>query len=130
MNQCIETIQNYALRSIGIGERMLPRSDFTLCEQVVLIGSGLIWNVYFATLALFFGFFLAKALALAQLRWQEAQQEYARLMAKASRDAFSRFESRLASHEEPGQQISSARALFDLWVDFRKRIGGMKNVPA
>ena len=58
-----------------------------------------------------------QALALAQLRWQEAQQEYARLMAKASRDAFSRFESRLASHEEPGQQISSARALFDLWVD-------------
>lgn len=58
-----------------------------------------------------------QALALAQLRWQEAQQEYARLLAKASRDAFSRFESRLASHEEPGQQISSARALFDLWVD-------------
>ena len=58
-----------------------------------------------------------QALALAQLRWQEAQQEYARLMAKASRDAFSRFESRLASHEEPGRQISSVRALFDLWVD-------------
>lgn len=58
-----------------------------------------------------------QALALAQLRWQEAQQDYARLMAKASSDAFSRFESKLASHEEPGQQISSVRALFDLWVD-------------
>jgi hypothetical protein len=30
---CAETIQAYALR-IGIGERLLPRSDFTLCEQV------------------------------------------------------------------------------------------------
>ena len=66
MNQCLETIQNYALRSIGLGERMLPRSDFTLCEQVVLIGSGLIWNIYFAALALIFGFFLANALALAK----------------------------------------------------------------
>lgn len=66
MTQCLETIQNYALRSIGLGERMLPRSDFTLCEQVVLIGSGLIWNIYFATLALIFGFFLANALALAK----------------------------------------------------------------
>ncbi len=58
-----------------------------------------------------------QALALAQLRWQEAQQAYGMLMAKASRDAFSRFESKLASHEEPGRQISSVRALFDLWVD-------------
>lgn len=58
-----------------------------------------------------------QALALAQLRWQEAQQDYGRLMAKASRDAFSRFESKLASHEEPGRQISSVRALFDLWVE-------------
>lgn len=58
-----------------------------------------------------------QALALAQLRWQEAQQAYGMLMAKASRDAFSRFESKLASHEEPGRQISSVRALFDLWVE-------------
>ncbi|WP_171033492.1 poly(R)-hydroxyalkanoic acid synthase subunit PhaE [Thermomonas fusca] len=58
-----------------------------------------------------------QALALAQLRWQEAQQDYGMLMAKASRDAFSRFESKLANHEEPGQQINSVRALFDLWVE-------------
>jgi ABC-type amino acid transport system permease subunit len=44
---CWETFQDYALRSLGIGERLLPRGDFTLCEQVVLIGSGMIWNVYF-----------------------------------------------------------------------------------
>lgn len=61
---CAETITNYAFRSLGFGERLLPRSDFTLCDQVVLIGSGLIWNVYFAVFALLFGFFLATALAV------------------------------------------------------------------
>ena len=61
---CAEIIQNYALRSIGIGERLLPRSDFTLCDQFVLIGSGLLWNIYFAVLALALGFGLAIALAL------------------------------------------------------------------
>ena len=63
---CLETVQAYALRSIGIGERLLPRSDFTLCEQFTLIGSGLIWNVYFGVLALAFGFALATALAVAK----------------------------------------------------------------
>ncbi|KGJ09913.1 ABC transporter permease subunit (plasmid) [Paracoccus versutus] len=66
MNQCLQTIQDYGLRSLGLGERLLPRSGFTLCEQVTLIGSGLIWNVYFAALALLFGFFLANALAVAK----------------------------------------------------------------
>jgi len=63
---CWQTIQDYGLRSLGYGERLLPRSDFTLCEQVTLIGSGMIWNVYFAVLALGTGFFLATALALAK----------------------------------------------------------------
>ncbi|ALG90796.1 MULTISPECIES: ABC transporter permease [Actibacterium] len=63
---CWDTVQAYAFRSIGVGERLLPRSDFTLCEQVTLIGSGLIWNIYFGALALFFGFFLATAVALAR----------------------------------------------------------------
>jgi polar amino acid transport system permease protein len=63
---CIETIQSYALRSIGIGERLLPRSDFTLCEQFTLIGSGMIWNIYFGAIALIFGFFAATAIAVAK----------------------------------------------------------------
>lgn len=58
-----------------------------------------------------------QALALAQLRWQEAQQAYAALLAGISRDAFARFESKLAEREEPGRQLTSVRALFDLWVD-------------
>jgi polar amino acid transport system permease protein len=61
---CAETVADYALRAIGIGERLLPRADITLCEQMVLIGSGMLWNVYFATLAIAFGFCFATALAL------------------------------------------------------------------
>ena len=63
---CLETIQAYGLRSIGIGERLLPRTDFTLCEQFTLIGSGLIWNIYFGIIALAIGFFLATGVALAK----------------------------------------------------------------
>jgi polar amino acid transport system permease protein len=63
---CWETIQAYGLRAIGIGENLLPRSDFTLCQQVTLIGSGMLWNIYFGALALAFGFFLAVAVALAK----------------------------------------------------------------
>ena len=61
---CWETIADYAFRSIGYGERLLPRSDFTLCQQFTLIGSGLLWNIYFGVLALLAGFFLATAVAV------------------------------------------------------------------
>ncbi|MEQ9040502.1 MAG: ABC transporter permease subunit [Silicimonas sp.] len=63
---CLEAIPAYALRAIGIGERLLPREDFTICQQVTLIGSGMIWNIYFGALALLVGFFIANALALAK----------------------------------------------------------------
>jgi polar amino acid transport system permease protein len=63
---CAQTIADYGLRSIGIGERLLPRADITLCEQFTLIASGMIWNVYFALLALGLGFFIATGLALAK----------------------------------------------------------------
>ncbi len=61
---CWQTIQDYGLRSIGIGERLLPREDFTLCQQFTLIGSGMIWNIYFGLFALVLGFFLATVLAV------------------------------------------------------------------
>lgn len=61
---CWQTIQDYGLRAIGLGERLLPRSDITLCEQFTLIGSGMIWNVYFGALALALGFSFSLALAL------------------------------------------------------------------
>lgn len=63
---CWETIGAYAFRSLGYGERLLPRSDFTLCQQFTLIGSGLIWNIYFGVVALALGFFLANAIAFAK----------------------------------------------------------------
>lgn len=63
---CWQTVQDYAFRSIGLGENLLPKTDFTLCQQFTLIGSGLIWNIYFGALALAFGFFLATAVALAK----------------------------------------------------------------
>lgn len=63
---CADTIIAYGLRSIGLGERVLPRTDFDLCTQATLIGSGMLWNLYFGFLALGVGFFLATALALAK----------------------------------------------------------------
>lgn len=63
---CLQTIADYGLRSMGIGERLLPKTDFTLCQQFTLIGSGMMWNVYFGVLALLFGFVLANALAMAK----------------------------------------------------------------
>lgn len=44
---CWQTVQDYAFRSLGYGERLLPREGYTLCEHFTLIGSGMIWNVYF-----------------------------------------------------------------------------------
>ena len=60
---CGQTILDYGLRSIGIGARLLPKTDITLCEQVVLIGSGMIWNIYLALIAVIFGFFAATLMA-------------------------------------------------------------------
>ena len=64
MEECIQTISDYAFRSLGYGERLLPRSDFTLCQQFTLIGSGMLWNVYFGVIALSTGFCLAVCLAM------------------------------------------------------------------
>ena len=63
---CLETIQAYAFRSLGFGERSLPSTDFTLCQQATLIGSGMLWNIYLGAVALMAGFFLATAVALAR----------------------------------------------------------------
>jgi polar amino acid transport system permease protein len=63
---CLQTISDYAFRSIGYGPRLLPKTDITLCEQVTLIGSGMLWNIYFGVLALVFGFVFATALAVAK----------------------------------------------------------------
>ena len=58
-----------------------------------------------------------QGLGRAQLDWQQALSAYHALLGKVSQDAFSRFEAKLIDREEPGRQIGSVRALFDLWVD-------------
>ncbi len=75
MRTCLESFQGYALRALGrdYGERLLPRGlDITFCDQVVLIGSGMIWNVYFAGMAILIAFSFAVLLALGKFsnnRW-------------------------------------------------------------
>ncbi|AJE48238.1 ABC transporter permease [Celeribacter indicus] len=69
---CLDTLSDYALRSLGIGERLLPRSGISLCEQATLIGSGMLWNIYFGMLAVIFGFFAANGVALAKNAPQRA----------------------------------------------------------
>ena len=56
-------------------------------------------------------------LTQAQLDHQQYSKAYQALMAEAGRKAFERFEDKLSEHSEPGRQIGSARALFDLWID-------------
>ncbi|PIE11420.1 MAG: amino acid ABC transporter permease [Rhodobacterales bacterium] len=76
---CMQTIADYGLRSLGYGERLLPRGDFTLCQQFTLIGSGMIWNIYFGVLALLAGFFLATLVALGKAsasRWLRKPSEW------------------------------------------------------
>ncbi|WP_071798498.1 ABC transporter permease [Natronohydrobacter thiooxidans] len=69
MRSCAESFSEYALRALGrdYGANLLPRGlDITLCDQLFLIGGGLIWNVYFACLALVIGFGLAVVVAVAR----------------------------------------------------------------
>jgi polyhydroxyalkanoate synthase subunit PhaE len=52
-----------------------------------------------------------------QLDYQQHENAYNALMMKAAQGAYDIFESKLAEREEPGRQLTSARALFDLWID-------------
>lgn len=58
-----------------------------------------------------------QALAEAQLDLQQRNDDYSALMLEAGKDAFERFERKLAERSEPGRQLQSSRALFDLWID-------------
>jgi len=56
-------------------------------------------------------------MAVALIEYQEQTARYNALIMKSSARAFELFESKLAAREEPGRQIDSLRALYDLWVD-------------
>lgn len=51
------------------------------------------------------------------LDYQQRSRACQALMAEAGQRAFRHFERKLEAHAEPGRQLASARALFDLWVD-------------
>jgi class III poly(R)-hydroxyalkanoic acid synthase PhaE subunit len=53
----------------------------------------------------------------AQLDLQQREAAYNALMMKALQRAYGVFQDKLAEREEPGRQLTSARALFDLWID-------------
>lgn len=58
-----------------------------------------------------------QALQLAQQNYQHQTEAFNALMMKCAQRAFDVFEDKLTAHEEPGRQLTSARALFDLWID-------------
>lgn len=82
-----------------------------------------------------------QALGRAQLEYQDRLADYQAQLARAGKLAFERFERKLAERGEPGRQIESARALFDLWIDaaeeawsevalgadYRRAYGGLVN---
>lgn len=56
-------------------------------------------------------------MALAFADFQEAVKHYNALILKSSQRSFEILELKLAERSEPGRQIDSMRALYDLWVD-------------
>ncbi|MDQ1093140.1 class III poly(R)-hydroxyalkanoic acid synthase PhaE subunit [Xanthomonas sacchari] len=58
-----------------------------------------------------------QALAKAQQDYQAQLQAYMALLQGAIDRAFGLFEEKLREHEEPGRQLTNARAMFDLWID-------------
>lgn len=54
---------------------------------------------------------------VAWVDYQEQLARYNALMLKASQRGFELFEGKLIEREQPGRQIDSLRALYDLWVD-------------
>ncbi|MBB5206931.1 class III poly(R)-hydroxyalkanoic acid synthase subunit PhaE [Chiayiivirga flava] len=58
-----------------------------------------------------------QALAQALLDHQQASAAFSEMLAQVGKRAFERFESKLEERAEPGRQLDSARALFDLWID-------------
>src|SRR5690348_7919613 len=56
-------------------------------------------------------------LAQGMLDYQQQTNRYNMLIARASHRGFELFEDKLAERGEPGRQVESVRALYDLWVD-------------
>ncbi|MDQ3287052.1 MAG: class III poly(R)-hydroxyalkanoic acid synthase subunit PhaE [Pseudomonadota bacterium] len=53
----------------------------------------------------------------ANVDYQQHSQAYNALMSEAAQNAFKLFEKKLGERSEPGRQLETARALFDLWIE-------------
>ncbi|WP_312318906.1 class III poly(R)-hydroxyalkanoic acid synthase subunit PhaE [Stenotrophomonas sp.] len=58
-----------------------------------------------------------QGLMRAQQEYQEHARAYVEQIQQALDDAYALFEQRLSEHEQPGNQLTSARAMFDLWIE-------------
>ncbi|HYG07161.1 MAG TPA: class III poly(R)-hydroxyalkanoic acid synthase subunit PhaE [Stenotrophomonas sp.] len=58
-----------------------------------------------------------QAMARLQQDYQARSQAYLQQLREALEQAFDRFETKLAEHEALGSKLTSARALFDLWIE-------------
>ncbi|RUL66168.1 pha synthase subunit protein [Dyella dinghuensis] len=58
-----------------------------------------------------------QALAAAMAEYAQINARYQALLQKVNTDGISRLQDMLAARAEPGQQIQSLKALYDLWVD-------------
>jgi class III poly(R)-hydroxyalkanoic acid synthase PhaE subunit len=56
-------------------------------------------------------------LAQAQLDLQQHENAYNALMLKSAQRAYAVFEKKLGERAEPGRELTTARALFDLWIE-------------
>jgi class III poly(R)-hydroxyalkanoic acid synthase PhaE subunit len=56
-------------------------------------------------------------LAQAQLALREHEDTFNRMLLRVGERAYELFEQKLAAHAQPGKQLTTARALFDLWID-------------
>jgi poly[(R)-3-hydroxyalkanoate] polymerase subunit PhaE len=58
-----------------------------------------------------------QAMAAAMLESLQASARYQALIQRANTQGMQRLQDKLAEHAEPGRQIDSLKALYDLWVD-------------
>ncbi len=58
-----------------------------------------------------------QALMAAMLDSAEQQRRYQALVLRANAQGLERLQDKLAEHSEPGRQIESLKALYDLWID-------------
>jgi class III poly(R)-hydroxyalkanoic acid synthase PhaE subunit len=58
-----------------------------------------------------------QALGKSQMDYQKAMSGYNAQLMECGKRAYAKFEGKLAERSEPGRQLDSTRAVFDLWID-------------